>query len=74
MLMVAFVVQMPAVVARYGGKPELLLKAHDAIRTHQESTETRLVGLAFARILERLLLGQSLAVCSMHYRALASST
>lgn len=53
---------MPAMVARYGGKPELLTKAHDAIRTHQDSTDTRLLGLAFARMLERVLLGQSIAV------------
>ena len=55
--------QMPAVVARYGGKQEMVTKAHDAIRTHQENAEARVFGLAFARILERIILGQSVAVC-----------
>ena len=54
--------QMPAVIARYGGKPELVAKAYDASRTHQDHGDTRVLSIAFARMLERVLLGQSVAV------------
>ena len=54
--------QMPAVTARYGGKPELVAKAHDACRTHQDHADTCVLSIAFARMLERVLLGQSVAV------------
>lgn len=58
---VACLLKMPAMVARYGGKQELVVKAHDAVRAHQDGSDARILGIAFARILERIVLGQSIA-------------
>lgn len=54
--------QMPVMAARYGGKRELQDKSQDAVRAHQDHAEAKLLSLAYARMLERVLLGQSVAV------------
>lgn len=56
--------QVPLLVARYAGKPEIAVKVRDAVRTHQSGQEVVALSVAMARILERVVLGCTILVCS----------
>lgn len=48
--------QVPAIVAKYAGKPDLLEAVEEAVRVQQNNTYAVAVGLAAARILEKVVL------------------
>ena len=54
-------VKVPALSARYAGSPELALRVEEAIRVHQDDEVAVAVGVAAAKILERVILGASVA-------------
>ena len=57
--------QMPFIVARYAGKEELLVKVADGVRAHQSNDSAMKLGVAAAKILERVVLGTTLLVSSL---------
>ncbi|KAK3264704.1 hypothetical protein CYMTET_26573 [Cymbomonas tetramitiformis] len=54
-------VKVAIVVARYAGKPEMLEKMEQAIRVHQDNELAVEMGLAAAQVLERIVLGSTIA-------------
>lgn len=54
------ITKVPFIVARYAGKEELLMKVRDGVRAHQSNSNAILLGLAAAKILERVVLGTTL--------------
>jgi len=55
------VARVPALVARYAGSPTLLQKVEDAARMYQANDVAVAACLLFARLLERVVLGASVA-------------
>ncbi len=53
--------QVPALVARYAGSPDLLAKVEEAVRVQQDLDYAVAVAQAAAKILEKVLLGSSIA-------------
>jgi len=53
-------VRVPAVVARYAGKPDLRTQVTDAVRVHQPHFAAGDYALAYAALLERVVLGAPL--------------
>lgn len=51
--------QVPLLVARYAGHPELLEKVENAVRVHQANDISVSSALAVAKILERVVLGSN---------------
>jgi hypothetical protein len=49
-------------VARYGGKPEMVRKMKEAILCIQDNDTARDYGVAFALILEQVVLGRTILV------------
>lgn len=58
--------QVPLLVARYAGKFELTIKVRDAVRAHQSSADSINLGIAMAKILERVVLGCTILVSSLY--------
>lgn len=54
------ITKVPFLVARYAGKQELLIKVRDGVRVHQSSNSAISLGVAAAKILERVVLGTTL--------------
>ena len=54
-------VRVPCIVARYAGKPELRTAVADAVSVHQAHPAPGDYALAYAALLERIVLGASLA-------------
>ena len=54
--------QVPVICCRYAGKPGLAAKMAAAILAHQDHPSAKAAGVAAALMLERCILGQSIAV------------
>ena len=63
----AQLLQVPVMTARYAGKENLAAKMAAAILVHQDHSIARAAGVAAALMLERVILGQSIAVRSASY-------